>query len=78
MINKIANACLAFGAIGAIALLTVVVFMKAVDVPTVLVDVNTKKCVEVMMADGTEGSCNNMPEKYERQWVIKPVEGYVR
>lgn len=41
------------------------------NLPIVLVDVNTKQCVAVMLADGTVGSCERMPTKYDRQWVMK-------
>lgn len=30
---------------------------------------STKECVKVIKSDGSEGSCDNLPERYENIWV---------
>lgn len=70
MWDKIAKVLMVLGAISLFPAMTLAVFSNIINTPTVLVDINTKECVAVMMADGTKGSCNQMPVKYDRQWVM--------
>lgn len=39
------------------------------DKPDVFTSYLTRECVRVVNADGSEGSCSNLPETYHNHWV---------
>jgi hypothetical protein len=50
------------------------VFLVAVrylDLPVVYSDNLTNECVKVVYANGKEGDCNNLPEKYHHEYVVR-------
>ena len=40
----------------------------AIDTPDVVFSYSTKECIEVINADGTHGSCDNLPSRYNHIW----------
>lgn len=42
---------------------------SALNMPEVHESWTTKECVKVVNADGSEGSCDNLPDKYKHVWV---------
>lgn len=54
----------------AVVLYTLIGFQiyTALNTPDVIFSWETKKCVKVEMPDGTDGDCNNLPEKYNMIW----------
>lgn len=38
------------------------------SLPDVITSYSTGKCVSVTFADGTAGSCDQLPEKYHHYW----------
>lgn len=41
----------------------------ALSIPEVHVSNTTGECVRVILADGTEGDCDDLPPKYRHLWV---------
>lgn len=58
------------GAVAALGVPAVLVwaFIVATDQPDVIFSYSSKKCVRVINADGTAGSCNNLPAKFNFIW----------
>lgn len=44
-------------------------FADYLDRPDVHISYLTRECVRVVNADGTPGSCEALPDRYERVWV---------
>lgn len=64
------RACL-FYLIAAAALVGGVCWMADdfLSMPEVHVSYSTQECVRVLLADGTEGDCADLPDKYHHVWV---------
>lgn len=45
------------------------VFADYLDLPEVHISYLTRECVRVVNADGSAGSCEALPDRYERVWV---------
>lgn len=45
------------------------VFADYLDRPEVHISYLTRECVRVVNADGSPGSCEALPDRYERVWV---------
>lgn len=45
------------------------VIRSVLDRPDVYTSYMTRECVKVVKADGSEGSCANLPETYNNIWV---------
>lgn len=43
-------------------------FYYVTDTPDVIFSHKTGKCVKVINADGSAGSCNNIPTSYNHYW----------
>lgn len=43
-------------------------FVKFTDTPDVIFSYSTGECMKVINADGTEGSCDNLPTTYNHVW----------
>ena len=41
----------------------------ALDMPEVHISYLTKECVSVEFADGTKGSCDKLPKRYNTVWM---------
>lgn len=39
------------------------------NLPVVHESYSSKDCVRVLLADGSEGDCDDLPEKYHHVWV---------
>lgn len=57
--------CLSLGAVSLIAWAV----WSYLDMPTVQKNSVTRQCVRVILADGSPGSCHNLPDRYEVVWV---------
>lgn len=55
-------------AIFAITAFMVYAFLEFTGTPDVIFSYSTKQCVKVINADGTDGDCNNLPERYTHIW----------
>ena len=68
MMNKIFNVLLTvFALIGAPAVL-VWAFVEATNTPDVIFSYSTKQCIKVINADGSEGTCDHLPKKFNHIW----------
>lgn len=43
-------------------------FIVATDTPDVIFSYSSKECVKVIYPDGTEGSCDKLPVKFNHVW----------
>lgn len=68
MFNKIYNAFLATVAVLGAPAVLIWAFIQATDTPDVIFSYSTKQCVKVINADGSEGSCDNLPKKFNHVW----------
>lgn len=56
--------------VGAVtALIVILGLLSITDSPDVMFSHSTGKCVKVVMPDGSLGSCNRLPKKYNHYWV---------
>lgn len=68
MIDRVLDYIL--GAVAALGVPAVLVwaFLVATDQPDVIFSYSSKKCVRVINADGTAGSCDSLPTKFNFIW----------
>lgn len=68
MIDRILDFFL--GAVAAVGIPAVLVwaFIVATDQPDVIFSYSSKKCVRVINPDGSDGSCNSLPAKFNFIW----------
>lgn len=52
----------------AIVAFMVYAFLELTGTPDVIFSWETKQCVKVINADGTDGDCNHLPERYNHVW----------
>lgn len=43
-------------------------FIVATDMPDVIFSYSSKQCIKVIYPDGTEGSCDKLPRKFNHVW----------
>ena len=43
-------------------------FIVATDTPDVIFSYSSKQCVKVIYPDGTEGTCDKLPKKFNHIW----------
>lgn len=43
-------------------------FIQATDTPDVIFSYSSKQCVKVIYPDGTEGTCDKLPPKFNHIW----------
>lgn len=68
MIKKISDIFLTLFALLATPAVLIWAFIQATDMPDVIFSYSTKQCVKVINADGSEGSCDKLPNKYNHIW----------
>lgn len=68
MIDRVIDFVL--GAVAALGIPAVLIwaFIVATDTPDVVFSYSSKQCVKVIYPDGTNGSCNNLPSKFNFIW----------
>lgn len=68
MIDRVLDFVL--GAVAALGVPAVLVwaFIVATDQPDVIFSYSSKQCVRVINADGSAGSCDHLPSKYNFIW----------
>lgn len=55
--------------VAGVMLLVAQLVMEAIFLPQVFKSYRTYECVQVLMLDGSPGSCENLPDAYEVVWV---------
>lgn len=68
MIDRVLDVVL--GAVAALGVPAVLVwaFMVATDQPDVVFSYSSKQCVRVINPDGSDGSCDHLPSKFNFIW----------
>lgn len=65
--EKIKKCAIALSAVGVLVMM-IATFADAMNTPEVIFSWSTKKCVRVQFMDGSVGSCDHLPEKYDHIW----------
>lgn len=68
MIDRLLDFLLGVFAVLGIPAVLVWAFIVATDQPDVIFSYSSKKCVRVINADGTNGSCDSLPAKFNFIW----------
>ena len=66
--NRLINFVLSTVAVLGFPAVIVWMFIQATDTPDVIFSYSSKQCVKVIYPDGTEGTCDNLPKKFNHIW----------
>jgi hypothetical protein len=66
--NKLIDFVLAAVAVLGVPGVLIWAFIIYTDMPDVVYSYSTKQCVKVIYADGSEGSCDNLPKRFHHVW----------
>lgn len=68
MIDRVLDFVLGAFAVLGIPAVLIWAFIVATDTPDVIFSYSSKQCVRVINADGTAGSCDSLPAKFNFIW----------
>lgn len=66
--NKLINFVLSTVAVLGFPAVIVWMFIVATDTPDVIFSYSSKQCVKIIYPNGTEGSCDKLPGKFNHVW----------
>ena len=66
--NRLINFVLSTVAVLGFPAVIVWMFIQATDTPDVIFSYSSKQCVKVIYPDGTEGTCDKLPKKFNHVW----------
>ena len=68
MMTYLTNFLLTVVALLALPAVLIWAFIVATDTPDVIYSYSSKQCIKVVYPDGTEGSCDKLPVKFNHVW----------